>query len=335
MYRKSTKLEIGAGEFSKLIGETILLNIPIIYLEGFSYLRSSIKSDLLSVPDVVFSAVGLSGHNPIMSFFTAEMYKRIKVVIFQHGGNYGLDCVHAHEDLERSLSDYYITWGWEDSSDRLIPLPSPILDKYRVKSCSKISRHGISLIMTSVPRYTYRIQQHISSSNMLDLYLSDTCEFISALDTMRAQLLVRKSQRDYGWLIEDRLKTQFRSLKFDNHENKFIHTITNSRICVFNSLGTTYIQSMVANRPTVIFITPSIYCHRKEAKFYYDGLKSAGIMYYSPTAAAVHIENVYDDVEEWWYSAKVQKARKAFINRYGLSSDDWVEQWINMVDSTV
>ena len=61
---------------------------------------------------------------------------------------------------------------------------------------------------------------------------------------------------------------------------------------------------------------------RAEAEPYFRQLADAGIFYADPTAAALHVNEIWDDVAGWWYSSAVQSARKAFCAQYARASDD-------------
>jgi putative transferase (TIGR04331 family) len=51
-----------------------------------------------------------------------------KLLYHQHGGGYGIDKVHAFEDYETRVSDYYFTWGWSSPNHRKVgPLSHSML----------------------------------------------------------------------------------------------------------------------------------------------------------------------------------------------------------------
>ena len=64
--------------------------------------------------------------NEQFKFYTAkEVENNARLIIAQHGGNYGMSLFLDDEDYERSLSDYFMSWGWKykDSKD-IIPFGS-------------------------------------------------------------------------------------------------------------------------------------------------------------------------------------------------------------------
>jgi putative transferase (TIGR04331 family) len=54
----------------------------------------------------------------------------------------------------------------------------------------------------------------------------------------------------------------------------------------------------------------------------YQVLVDAGIVHLSPDSAARAINQVFDTIEQWWGSDKVQAARRHFTGRYSRQVDD-------------
>jgi len=71
----------------------------------------------------------------------------------------------------------------------------------------------------------------------------------------------------------------------------------------------------------------TVYEMRPDAQPYFDGLAAAGIIYSDPAAAAQHVAAIYEHATEWWKSDEIQRVRLTFLNRFGLASRDWQEQW--------
>ena len=66
---------------------------------------------------------------------------------------------------------------------------------------------------------------------------------------------------------------------------------------------------------------------KEEEKYYFNLLKQVGILYDSPEQAALKLNQIYNDPNEWWFSSSVQNARKIFINRFALTDKNWLNIW--------
>jgi len=66
-------------------------------------------------------------------------------------------------------------------------------------------------------------------------------------------------------------------------------------------------------------------------------LVDANILFFNEKDAAIHINNITDNISYWWNSEKVQKAREEFCYNYAKTSDNWAKDWIvtpeNIIDS--
>ena len=162
---------------------------------------------------------------------------------------------------------------------------------------------------------------------MIDSYLRELSAFIDALTGLRQELLLRECPAEFGWELVKRIRSRFPTVRFDDPNNRYVETLFDSRVCVFGHLATTYIEALAADRPTVLFIDREIYCHREEARPYFDEMERVGILHYSAPAAARQVTAVYDDVESWWRDEAVQGAKDAFLSRYGRVADDLVGAW--------
>jgi putative transferase (TIGR04331 family) len=100
-----------------------------------------------------------------------------------------------------------------------------------------------------------------------------------------------------------------------------------SRMVVFDNLGTGFLETLIGDVPTILFQNPNLWETRDEARPYLEDLRRAGILWESPESAAAKVAEVYDDPEAWWTQPAVQEARNRFVERYAYASPDWSKQW--------
>jgi len=104
-------------------------------------------------------------------------------------------------------------------------------------------------------------------------------------------------------------------------------SIARSALVVHNYLGTSWLESLAMNVPTVCFIPPGIHSFRASAQPFADRLQQVGILHYSGLDAARFVNGFRGDPSSWWNSAEVQEVREAFVARYANFSDNWLEAW--------
>ena len=88
--------------------------------------------------------------------------------------------------------------------------------------------------------------------------------------------------------------------------------IKKSRLCICTSNSTVFLETLSRNFPTLIFWDPKYNEISFEAEPFIEELVAAEILFFCPSAAAKKVNNISENVNDWWFSEKVQKARKIF-----------------------
>ena len=112
--------------------------------------------------------------------------------------------------------------------------------------------------------------------------------------------MVRLRDNDLGWAEHPRFLKEFPNLEYDFGVNNIFKLMDSSRIVVFTSLSTSYLESLMMNIPTVVISNYNLEPMRKDAKEYLNLLIQSKILHFSPESAAKHIEQVWENIEEIW-----------------------------------
>jgi putative transferase (TIGR04331 family) len=59
----------------------------------------------------------------------------------------------------------------------------------------------------------------------------------------------------------------------------------------------------------------------KEFLLALNNLKDAGVVFYTPEEAANQVNLVWDSIDDWWNSKKVQNSVTIFCNKYSKRSE--------------
>ena len=326
---RKTNLSIGGKSFEKTLGKIVMNNLPIIYIEGYKKTIEYIKKIPIRKTDAFITTNGISGYKDVFSFYLAEKYSSIKIFNIQHGGGYGIDYLNPSEKYERSVSSIFFTSGWTKDS-KTIPLSN---HKYKTK-CINYSSNKIILFATNeMPRYVYRLHYYVLGANYLDQSLKHILEFLQILKKKEQLLLRSYPPTAYKWKTIDRIEKEFSNCRVDDFSINFKETLKTTRVYVSNCANTTYMEALVYNVPTILFLNRNIYKFNNEAQKYFDLLEKVGILYYSPIPAAEHLNKVYNNIEQWWERNDVQNAKNKFISKYAYYNSDWVKEWNNIIIS--
>ena len=75
-------------------------------------------------------------------------------------------------------------------------------------------------------------------------------------------------------------------------------------------------ETLVLNFPTVAYWDGTLDYLKEEVIEDYQVLIDSKIIFSDPIEAAEHINQIWEDIDSWWQSEKVQSARKHFCNKY-------------------
>jgi putative transferase (TIGR04331 family) len=139
---------------------------------------------------------------------------------------------------------------------------------------------------------------------------------------------------DYGHAIRQRISEKFSDIRWDAHQPVY-QSLKSCRMVVIDHPSTTFLETLVADVPTILFWNQFRWEMRDEAEPYFDCLRNAGILWDSPEAAASQVAAVFDEPRSWWDSEAVQEARKCFVDRYALARENWLDCWAQVIQEEV
>lgn len=317
-------------EFERFFVQTLPQNFPSLYLEGYTAAREETLKRLPAHPAVFLSASGWHFHEPFQWTAAEASLKGRRLVALQHGGGYGVYRFTSMERHEKRVSDSYFVWGWGGSNgphSKNVPAPQLSVLTRRSRKDSSSQEDPILFVATTNPLYFYRFFSTPQGSQMED-YFQWQFRFLQALPTPLRRRILFRPQRNppYPHGLQERLSERFPDLRWDNGST-FHQSMRRSSLAVMDHLGTPVLESLAADRPTLLFWNPQRWEVREEAKPYFDALRDAGILWNSPEEAAAALEKVAGTLSEWWADPKIRQARENFVNRYALSQGNWAAQW--------
>jgi putative transferase (TIGR04331 family) len=243
-----------------------------------------------------------------------------KIAIHQHGGGYGIDEQHIGEDHDIAISDVFYTFGWQrpDLGRRVRSLPTAMPERAK-----KSELDGYLLISLPIFKRFYRLQAFLMPAH-IELAVSETISFVNELDA-DTDLCVRSSGADE--FPVSRLVGAQAKITHDTGRGRGSVAASRAKLTIHNYLGTSWLETLAMNIPTVCFYDPTMYRPRAAAQPFIDALVRVGVVHYSGREAAKFVNSLRGDPSSWWRSTEVQEAREAFVARYANFSDNWLNAW--------
>ncbi len=309
--------------FEQCLRSLIPRFIPVSHLEGYrSLARQAEDLPWPSQPAAIFTSASHFFDDVFKAWCAERVEQGSPLVIGQHGGHVGVGWSFNH-DHQLAIADTFLSWGWSDPDEprvrRLGMMKDPVLDE---SSRSQASR--VVLVMGNETTQVASLSSSALSSQFLD-YMGDQARFIEALDRrVRKVLLIRLSRYDRDWCFGNRLADQFPDVELDDGFRPVLDLLGDARLYVATNNGTTFLESMFLNVPTVMFWNTDLWGLTSMARSSFDRLSAAGVFFEDPTRAAEHISEIWDDVSSWWEAPDVREAVEEFSFQFCRRSPDIV-----------
>jgi putative transferase (TIGR04331 family) len=311
--------------FEGIINKLIPILMPKAYLENFAQLSSEAYKIFPKNTRVIVTANAYQADDSFKIWAACNVEKGVPLIIEQHGGNFGIGRVNQSEDHQVMIADFFASWGWSNESIKSIkPMPSLLLTEYN----SKPNGSGdIIVALPSFPRYFYNFISFPAGGQFLN-YIDEQLKLFSLLSgPARERLRIRLDSDSFGWEIKSRLSASPLKLMIETSDLAFNKRLKNCRLSLSTYNATTFLQTMAANFPTVIYLNHDYFEIRPEAQEMISKLKKVGILHETVESAALFINNHYDNILSWWEQEEVQKTRVYFCQTYAHTSKTWIENW--------
>jgi len=307
--------------------------IPKSYLESFNLYSDNLKNNSLPKKPkaIITGSVFKSDLNRLWIAEKTEI--GVPLIIRQHGGAYGVCEFSTIEDHEQTIADYWLSWGWSSSlRDNIIPAGHFKYDATKIKynPKGKALMVGFSMIRNSYSLVSYPI-----AAGQWNYYFNDQANFVSSLPpSFRDKLLIRLRSYDYGQCQEERWKELFPNLSIDKGSAPMIELVKDCRIYIATYNGTSFLEPLNWNIPTIIFWDPKYNELNKIAKSDFELLKNVGIFHETPESAAKQMTKIWDNISDWWNSNQLQSTRRNFCSKYVKSYSNPVNTASKIIKKT-
>jgi putative transferase (TIGR04331 family) len=258
-----------------------------------------------------------------------SLEKGSKLVATQHGGCYGTHLVHSRPAAIEYQSDSFISWGWEKTSysgNNIIPASSPSLSKKVYKQNS----NKLIFVNSSFELF----QKRIDSSRQPNQQIHAREDIVNFFNHLEDEICVESVFRPFHYgspSLDDKdyIKRKFPYINFitgDLHDE-----LMKCKLLVLNAPNTTFNIAMSLNIPTISIWSSKHWEFDEIAKPYFDNLSKQGIIYSDAAPAANKINEIWNNLNDWWLQPQLQKARIDWSYQYSRRSKHWRKEWIKAI----
>lgn len=316
-------------EFVDILREMFRIALPLSFFEEFDERRQVAISFIKKKKVIkVFMGENIWTRDTDRILAAEVKYAGGMLVGIQHGGGYGQHFISTAERVERSVYDYFITWGWEDERQcPTVALPSPYLSRLANRHAKK--NDDIIFIGSHGPKYMFRYQSYWMPEYVLSNYYNLKRRFFDALEaSVKKRILYKPYPLEYGWNETDRLREILPMIRFFGSDSA-VSGMKTCSLVVIDHPSTSFIEALQMNVPTILYWDDERCPMRPAALRHFQLLKEAGILYYDPVEAAKKVNSIAPNPDIWWAEEKVQKAKEVFCSSSGWADSNWADIWAN------
>lgn len=322
-------------EYENIVFSLLLWNLPKVFLEDFEFTINLTRQYLPKKTKKILSSTSHFDNDFFKIWASRMISNGASFYIIQHGGFYGSGLWCFEEKLEYDICDYYINFGWGDDTDlKIIKNSSPFLFECLNQKRSTDITEKIKLITTVIPIHVDKQHSYLLSPDAYYEYWNDIKIFKDSLSVdSKSNLSLRPIHRDNGWGIENFMINHGFSEIYDNDEiNKsFYESVRDVRMVICTSNTTTYLQCMIMNIPTLIFLNKNHWLNSPESNVFFEQLKVNNILFDDPLKLSSHVNSHIYSIEDWWSSEDVQEAKNNFIDNFALCKKNSLTNFINII----
>ena len=321
------------NKFEQFVRHILPKQIPIAFCEGYLDLVQQSNSYLFpKLPTIIFTS---NAHftNDIFNVWSAKnTEKGSKLILAQHGGGYGTMLFSLNLYHEISIADNFLTWGWSDNKNTsCTPLiATKFLAKYN--ECSYRDNDGILHVLGATSRYTNYLASFLISSQHLK-YIYNQSIFINNINhCLVGKYTIRKNPNTQDWGMIGEIESKELTISYDTNKH-FLKSLYSHKLIIITVNETTFLQALVSGIPVIAFWDPEFHELRDYAIADFNGLHDVGILHDTPESASEYVNNIWNNISEWWEDENVQIMRYKFCQKYARTSSCSVDRFSMFFDT--
>tara|TARA_Y100000591_G_scaffold333019_1_gene373121 strand:- start:147 stop:1664 length:1518 start_codon:yes stop_codon:yes gene_type:complete len=288
----------------------LIIFMPINYVEKYGIILNEVKKINIS------EAIYIDGNEvkfDFIKFYIAELKLKNKKIIFgQHSLRTGLEDYNIYFDYLKSVSSFFLTWGWNRKEKKIIPFSSmrifSSINKY--KKIKKINNDNLSIcyILCSYPGSGECIYENQFENFKAEKARINLLEKIKKIKNLKITLKPRHG----SFLIRNK-KNFYKKFNLLKYKTRMYNVLNNNEIFLFERLSLGIAECLYLDRPTIFYYPKNLYKQKnKEYRELIYLLKKANIFFDDKNKVSELLSSKAN-ISNWWNSKKNTKNRKKFL----------------------
>ena len=317
------------SSYEQFFIENIFKYLPINYLEGYKDAYRYMESkNWPKSPQAIVTANAHWGNDTFKFYAAEKVNKGSKLKLIVHGGH-GKSEYSDFEKHEIDICENIFSWGWEKHSTKI---KKGFYIKKKVKRVRRNIKDYLLHVMLSEWKYHTFIKSCPSYEQFINHYINDQYLFLANLNSNICNSTLIKPQNKFNF-HEEILSSHFKDLKFIYNSKSFNELISKAKIVVHTYNETTIVETLANNIPTIAFWNPEQWepCSSSTQTQIYTKLISCGIVHECPISASKHLNEIWEDIDDWWQSKEVRIAVLEHNRFYARTTNNQLTEILDFI----
>ena len=302
------------SEFKRdMLLKNIFFLMPINYIENYSRIFNEVEKLKLS------EGLYVDGNEvsfDFIKFYIANLkLNKKKIITGQHSFRTGIDDYDVFFDYSKSISNYFLTWGWNDRT-KLIKKFSSLrvfssLKKYKKSKKIDDRISSICFILCSYSRVGECLHENFIENKKAEKARVDLLKVIKKQKNIKIFLKPRSG----SFLLNDK-KEFYKNFNILKDKTRMYDIFGNFSVVIFERLSLGIVENILLNQPTIFYYSKKLYkLKNKHYKDLLSLLKKANILF-EDIRKVEKILTSKKNISEWWLDKKNIQIRNEIISKY-------------------
>ncbi|MEO5974672.1 MAG: LIC12162 family protein [Ilumatobacteraceae bacterium] len=291
--------------------EMVRDQILTAYVEGFSALINSVRRlRLPDTPRLIFTSNRHLYDDVFNTWVALATENGSKYFIGQHGGHYGLSKFPSFSELhEDDISDVYLTWGWKNTVKQV---PGPCLKTIGMKYHPSAKPTHLLIVCDPLWKFPRSLFQDLTEHTGYLEYVASCVTGLPAKIQQDVLIRLNHAHADTGSSQLEWWGEHAPTIAVDDGVGGMRKIAGDSRLVVSTNNGSTFLETLNLNIPTLITWDESYAQLRPEAHAYLKRLEEVGIFHASQKSFIDHVTKHWDDIGTCGKANQCRRPDKCF-----------------------
>ena len=291
----------------------VIISMPINYIENYNIIFNEVKK--IYVSDAIY-VDGNEVKFDFIKFYIAELIlRKKKILIGQHALRTGLEDFNVYFDYSKSISNFYLTWGWKNNDKKNIKFYSTrifsSLKKYKKIDIIKKDKSNICFVLCGFLNMEENICDNFIENHKAEKARIHLLEYINKVKGIKITLKPRQ-----GSFIIKKKNNFYKKFKILRDDVRMYDVFGNYDVIIFERISLGIAECVYLNQPVIFYYPKNLYKQKnKKLNELLSSLKKANI-YFDDKKQIMNLLNSKNDISKWWMNEKNVKNRNNFLNKF-------------------